>query len=87
MLDSDLAELYGVETRIINQAVKRNSERFPLDLFFVLNSQEIQNLRSQFVISSWGGRSTYERSRYVTDQFKLDVKKFEAQLAEIVKIA
>jgi len=56
MLDRDLAELYGVETRIINQAVKRNSERFPPDFCFTLNSQEIQNLKSQIVISSWGGR-------------------------------
>ncbi len=52
----DLAELYGVETRTLLQAVKRNSERFPPDFTFQLTSQEFQNLRSQIVISSWGGR-------------------------------
>lgn len=56
MLDVDLAELYGVETRTLLQAVKRNSERFPPDFAFQLTSQEFQNLRSQIVISSWGGR-------------------------------
>ena len=58
MLDSDLAELYGVETRILNQAIKRNIERFPEDFMFQLTETEWQNLTSQFVISSWGGRRT-----------------------------
>lgn len=58
MLDSDLAELYGVETRILNQAIKRNIERFPEDFMFQLTENEWQNLTSQFVISSWGGRRT-----------------------------
>jgi len=56
MLDEDLAKLYMVETRMLLQAVKRNSERFPPDFAFQLTRQEFQNLRSQFVISSWGGR-------------------------------
>jgi len=56
MLDRDLAELYGVETKVLNQAVKRNSARFPSRFCFSLNKSEIQNLRSQFVTSSWGGR-------------------------------
>jgi phage regulator Rha-like protein len=56
MLDRDLAELYGVETKVLNQAVKRNKERFPQKFCFSLNKSEIQNLRSQFVTSSWGGR-------------------------------
>src|SRR6266849_9024945 len=56
MLDSDLAELYGVETRTLIQAVKRNSDRFPDDFMFQLSREEFQNLRSQIVISSWGGR-------------------------------
>ena len=51
MLDRDLAALYGVETRTLKQAVKRNLERFPADFMFVLNSTEFQNWRSQFVIS------------------------------------
>ena len=49
MLDRDLAELYGVETRVLNQAVKRNSERFPNDFMFQLNTEETNSLRSQFV--------------------------------------
>ena len=56
MLDSDLADLYGVETRVLNQAVSRNLDRFPEDFMFQLSKDEWANLKSQFVISSWGGR-------------------------------
>ncbi len=49
MLDRDLAELYGVETKVLNQAVKRNIERFPKDFMFQLNVKEVEALRSQFV--------------------------------------
>jgi len=59
MLDSDLAILYEVETKVFNQSVKRNSERFPDDFMFQLSEQEYENLRSQFVTSSFqehGGR-------------------------------
>lgn len=52
MLDSDLAELYGVETRALNQAVKRNLERFPDDFMIVPNSSELEDLRSQIVTSN-----------------------------------
>ena len=55
MLDSDLAELYGVETKVLKQAVRRNIKRFPDDFMFVLTNQEVRNLRSQIVTSSWGG--------------------------------
>ena len=55
MLDRDLAELYQVETRTLKQAVRRNIKRFPPDFMFELTYQELRNLRSQFVISSWGG--------------------------------
>lgn len=55
MLDRDLAEMYGVETKVFNQSVKRNTDRFPKDFMFVLTEKEWQNLRSQFVTSSWGG--------------------------------
>jgi len=55
MLDSDLAKLYQVETRVLNQAVKRNIERFPYDFMFQLDINEFENLKSQNVISSWGG--------------------------------
>ena len=52
MLDADLAELYGVPTKVFNQAVKRNADRFPEDFMFQLTAQEWANLRSQIVTSS-----------------------------------
>ena len=58
MLDSDLAMLYGVETRSLNQSVKRNIRRFPDDFMFQLTKREWNYLKSQFVISSWGGSRT-----------------------------
>jgi len=58
MLDQDLASPYQVETRTLIQAVKRNRDRFPDDFLFSLSNQELSHLRSQFVISSWGGRRT-----------------------------
>ena len=54
MIDSDLAVLYQVETKVFNQAVKRNSERFPDDFMFQLSEKEYENLRSQFVTSNKG---------------------------------
>jgi hypothetical protein len=56
MLDNDLARIYGVETRVLNQAVKRNAGRFPVDFMFQLTQEELSGLMSQIVISSWGGR-------------------------------
>jgi hypothetical protein len=56
MLDQDLAELYGVPTKVLNQAVKRNSKRFPDDFHFQLNDAEFESLKSQFVTSKRGGR-------------------------------
>ena len=58
MLDSDLAELYQVETRRLNEQVKRNEKRFPDDFMFQLAEKEWGNLRSQNATSSWGGRRT-----------------------------
>jgi hypothetical protein len=55
MLDRDLAELYGVETKALKQAVKRNTVRFPDDFMFELTKHEFDHLRSQIVTSSWGG--------------------------------
>ncbi|MBQ4433884.1 MAG: ORF6N domain-containing protein [Bacteroidales bacterium] len=52
MLDRDLAELYGVETRVLNQAVKRNIERFPADFMFQLTAEERDSMSSQFVMTS-----------------------------------
>lgn len=55
MLDKDLTELYGVEVRRLNEAVKRNIKRFPEDFMFQLDDNEWENLKSQFATSSWGG--------------------------------
>ena len=55
MLASDLAEIYGVETRALNQAVKRNPARFPSRFMFQFTAEEVSNLKSQSVTSSWGG--------------------------------
>lgn len=56
MLDDDLAELYLVETRRLNEQVKRNIDRFPRDFMFQLTEKEWENLMSQIATSSWGGR-------------------------------
>ena len=62
MLDADLADLYGVPTKALVQAVKRNSSRFPADFMFVLNEQEVRAVKSQFVtlpemaLRYWGRR-------------------------------
>ena len=55
MLDRDLAELYGVETKRLKEQVRRNFERFPEDFMFELSTDEHENLRSQIATSSWGG--------------------------------
>ena len=52
MLDRDLAEMYGVETRVLKQAIKRNIERFPEDFMFEMTAEELRNWRSQFVTSN-----------------------------------
>jgi len=56
MIDGDLSELYGIETKRLNEQVKRNIERFPDDFMFQLTKEEFENLKSQFATSSWGGR-------------------------------
>jgi hypothetical protein len=56
MLDADLAKIYQVETRRLNEAVKRNVSRFPPEFMFQLTKPEYDNLISQFATSSWGGR-------------------------------
>ncbi len=55
MLSQDLAALYGVAVKALNQAVKRHAARFPADFVFQLTSDEFDNLKSQIVTSSWGG--------------------------------
>lgn len=63
MIDADLSDLYGVPTKVLNQAVKRNISRFPIDFMFQLTKEETQHLKSQIVTSSWGG------SRYLPYAF------------------
>jgi len=63
MLDFDLAEMYEVETKVLNQAVKRNANRFPKDFMFILTRKEFQSLRSQIVTSNRGG------TRYLPSAF------------------
>lgn len=74
MLDFDLAALYGVAAKALNQAVKRNRERFPDDFMFQLNQEETRFLRSQFEISSGQAveakKITTNRSQFVTSSFK-----------------
>lgn len=55
LLDVDLAEMYGVETKQLKRQVRRNKDRFPKDFMFVLRGREFENLRSQFGTSNWGG--------------------------------
>jgi hypothetical protein len=67
LLDADIAALYGVATRVLIQAVRRNRARFPPDFMFQLSNQELTNLRSQSVISSFG--SFYGGRRYLPYAF------------------
>jgi phage regulator Rha-like protein len=64
MLDKDLAEMYGVQTSVLNQAVKRNILRFPDDFMFQLNQSEFESLISQFVISKNTGRGGTRKLPY-----------------------
>jgi hypothetical protein len=56
MIDESLSAMYGVETKRLNEQVKRNLKRFPKDFMFILTTKEFNNLKSQFATSSWGGR-------------------------------
>jgi hypothetical protein len=64
MFDRDLAALYGVETRALVQAVKRNPDRFPADFMFQLSPQELEHWRSQFVTSNPGSKMGLRRPPY-----------------------
>jgi len=64
MLDADLAELYQVETRALIQAVKRNLDRFPEDFMFQLNQEELENWRSQIVMSNPAAKMGLRRPPY-----------------------
>ena len=79
MLDRDLAELYGVETKVLNQSVKRNIDRFPSEFCFLLNSREMRSIRSQFVTLEIGqGR----HSKYTSSVF---TQEGVAMLAGVLK--
>jgi hypothetical protein len=68
ILDSDIAELYGVPTKALNQAVERNRERFPDDFTFLLAPHEVTNLKSQSVTSSSGHGGRRKPPRAFTEQ-------------------
>ena len=78
MLDFDLAAMYGVETRVLNQAVKRNSERFPEDFMFQLTKGELEIVKSQMVTSIVDENQAYSnwKSQIVTSNFvKMGLRK------------
>jgi len=98
MIDRDLAKIYGVETRALNQAVKRNIERFPYDFMFQLTVEELNILKSQivisneilisqFVISSWGGirKMPYVFTDYndINEDTRLQLEQINQTLAEM----
>lgn len=62
MIDEDLSKMYGVETKRLNEQVKRNVKRFPRDFMFELSVNEFENLKSHFATSSWGGRRKLPRA-------------------------
>lgn len=64
MLDRDLAELYEVPTKVLNQAVQRNRKRFPEDFMFQLSKDEFENWRSQFVTSNPAAKMGLRRRPY-----------------------
>lgn len=68
MIDRDLAELYGVETRILNQAVKRNEKRFPEDFMFQMTNEEFSMWKSQIVISNSEKKGLRKRPYVFTEQ-------------------
>ena len=69
MLDRDLARLYGVETRVLNQAVQRNIERFPEDFMFQLSKDEVESLRSQFVMLNDGSQNLKSQNVISNEDF------------------
>ncbi len=71
MLDLDLAKLYGIETMVLKQAVRRNIDRFPADFMFELTIEEYRSLRSQFVTLKRGQHSEYSLSSNFTTNFYL----------------
>ena len=79
MLDADLAALYGVATRVLIQAVKRNAERFPPDFMFQLTKEEVDLLRSQFVTSKSDSRLDQGDSEILRSQFVISNLRYQNQ--------
>jgi hypothetical protein len=86
MLDSDLAELYGVATKNLNKAVQRNLIRFPVDFMFRLTFQEVENLRFQIGTSNWGGRR-YSPYAFTEEGVAMLSSVLRGQRAALVNIA
>lgn len=80
MLDFDLAEIYGVETRVLKQAVRRNMERFPKDFMFEISKEEFEVLRSQSVISSTHGGTRYMPFAFTEQGVAMLSSVFEKQI-------
>ncbi len=80
MLDFDLAEMYQIETRVLKQAVRRNSDRFPSDFMFELTAEEYDSLRSQIVTLKNSGRG--QHSKYMPFAF---TEKGVAMLSSVLK--
>ena len=75
LLDSDVAEIYGVETREINQAVKNNPRKFPNEEYiFDLSKEEWSNLKSKILTSSWGGKRKLPTTFTEKGLYKLNIK-------------
>ena len=87
MLDFELAELYGVETRALKQAVKRNAGRFPADFMFELTDEEVDDLRSQNVISSSHGGSRHGNLAFTEQGVAMLSSVLRSQRAVQVNIA
>jgi hypothetical protein len=77
MLDSDLAELYGVETKNLNRAVNRNSDRFPANFMFQLSEEENQNLRFQFGTSSSSSSLRFQNGTLDDDSLRSQIATLE----------
>ena len=87
ILDFELAKMYEVEMRVLKQAVRRNIDRFPEDFMFELTEEEMKNLTSQIVMSSWGGTRYCKKIRLKSNQrhekrwgIKNELKKIETPL-------
>ena len=79
MLDRDLANLYGVETKRLKEQVKRNIERFPEDFMFELSKKEYENLRSQIATSSWGG-AKMRQLVFESAELRKEIEKLKADV-------